>query len=325
MMYIELSRFASPELVEDNGFECCCCMQVPCVPYRGACGHLGCEPCLSTWAEKNGSCFMCRQPLKETDIVPLDGPRMDLFNSLLVRCAHHEDGCSHCVPVEVLHRHEEQCAFVRPLTPRAISARRLTPELPASPPPAAGPRPIGRSFSSAPATFHRTPSPSAAGTASRSPSATVLARTPSPSAATAAGRSPSATVPARHPSPSAAMASGRSPSATVPARHPSPSAATASGRSPSPAPARHPSPSLALRPLRRLSQRSPTPVSMPGHRSATPTMRSPAHGSPALWTASNSGSPALARSPSPSVSRLPPAGFVLSPTVPSPTHRRTFT
>jgi hypothetical protein len=97
-------RFVSSNAAD---FECMICS---CIAYKpmecSKCGHVFCEPCISSWLKKKNTCpISCKV---DNSILPVGLALKKIYNSLQIQCSNHSE-CRKVVSLCDLEKHEKFC------------------------------------------------------------------------------------------------------------------------------------------------------------------------------------------------------------------------
>ncbi|XP_071477772.1 E3 ubiquitin-protein ligase NRDP1-like [Diadema antillarum] len=107
-MGYDQDRFVGP--VKD-GLMCGICKDVLEDPLQAPCEHAFCATCIHGWLVHERTCPEDRKNLNESDLRPLFRYMRNDLNQLQLRCINSDNGCEEVTSLEVIARHERECAY----------------------------------------------------------------------------------------------------------------------------------------------------------------------------------------------------------------------
>ena len=104
---IPTERFCNAEV--SQSFMCTICRGVPCDPYISKCSHIFCKECIFGWFSLSSACPVCRSLLDESEVSPLHGHLLQIYDTLLVHCIH--ANCTQSQLNKNIDEHESICSM----------------------------------------------------------------------------------------------------------------------------------------------------------------------------------------------------------------------
>lgn len=104
---IPIERFCHVEVAQS--FMCSICRGVPCEPYISKCNHILCKECIFGWFPISSACPVCRSLLEESEVSPLHGHLLQIYDTLLVHCIH--TNCTQSLVIRNIDEHENVCTM----------------------------------------------------------------------------------------------------------------------------------------------------------------------------------------------------------------------
>ena len=123
---LSVDRFNSVDVAQV--FVCTVCRAVPCVPVVTSCSHIFCKECITGWFSNSAACPVCRSIVEETEISPLRGQLLHIYESLQLSCVH----CADFFKISEIENHEMTCQFVKSKKLFDVSTRTKVFRLPLS-------------------------------------------------------------------------------------------------------------------------------------------------------------------------------------------------